>query len=128
VPVRRCPACGIVNRPTVAACECGFVFDALQAQAMGIARRTEVDDESLSDQRHYHMHRLTIGWLSIGAGVLLLAAAIALIAFKSRLLLAPGAGCAIAFGKGVHLVRASRRSLRLLDGRDAGLPRARLLK
>lgn len=126
--VRRCPECETINRPTVATCECGYVFDALQAQAMGLARRSELDEESLTDQRHYHLHRLTIGYLSLGGAMLLFGAAFALYALGSTVLLLPGAGCVLALAKGVQLIHTSQRHLRIIEGRDAVMPRARLLK
>lgn len=127
VSVRRCPDCGLVNRPTVPACECGFVFDAQQAQALGISGASDLASETLEDQRHYHMHRLTIGWFMIVGFVLLVLVCVALFVFGSPIMAFPAAGSVAGLVKGTRMIGAARRNLRALDGTDAKLPKAKLI-
>ena len=125
--VRRCPECNTVNRPTVPTCECGFVFDAQQAAALGISGASDLQSETLEDQRHYHMHRLTMGWFTIVAFVVLCLLCVALFVFGSPIMAFPAAGSVALLVKGTHMVGTARRHLRALDGGDGRLPRAKLL-
>lgn len=131
---RRCPECNTVNRPTVPVCECGYVFDAQQAQALAMVpaklRATELDDlqhESLEDQRHFHMHKLTLGWFMVAGGGVLVLASLALVLVRVRFLIGGMAVAGLTIAKGVSQVRRARRNLRALEGKDSNLPAAKLL-
>lgn len=126
--VRRCPECGTVNRPTVPACECGFVFDAEAAQALGISGGSALQDETVEDQKHYHMHRLTLGWITIAGFVLLCLTCLLLFVLGSPIMAFPAAGSVALLVKGVRMVQTSRRGLHAIEANDRKLPRARLLK
>lgn len=104
---RRCPACGLVNRPTVQQCECGQSFD-----------------ESPEDLRHLLMHRLTIGWMMlVGCGLLLLFS-IALVFVIGMFAVFPATACAGAMLKGATMISNARSGLRDLD---AKLPVAKVV-
>jgi len=118
----------MVNRPTVPTCECGFVFDAQVAQALGISGRSALQDETLEDQKHYHVHRLTLGWITIAGFVLLCLTCLLLFVLGSPIMAVPAAGSVALLVKGARMVQTSRRGLRALAGTDGKLPRARLLK
>lgn len=104
---RRCPACGLVNRPTVQQCECGQSFD-----------------ESPEDLRHLLVHRLTIGWMMVIGCVLALAFSLALIFVIGMFALIPATASAGAILKGATTIGNARTSLRELD---AKLPRATVI-
>ena len=131
--VRRCPSCGTVNRPTAPVCDCGHVFDAAATEALGIRRkRVQPDDdlshETLTDQRHYHMHKLTLGWLAIAGFVMLLGASVLLLVLGARISIVLVVFSFVTLAKGVRTIGRARRALRALDGNDGALPRAKLLK
>jgi hypothetical protein len=117
-----------VNRPTVPACECGYIFDAVQAQALAIRGTSELQGESLEDQRHYHMHRLTLGWIAIASFALLCLGCLALFVVGHGIMVAPAAASVALLIKGTRMVGKSRRALHGLDGDDPRIPKARLLK
>ncbi len=127
VSVRRCPECGTVNRPNAPRCDCGFVFDAAQAQALGISGRSDLQHETPEVQRHYHMHRLTVGWITIAGFVLLCLTCLALFVLGSPSMAFPAAASVVLLVKGVRMVTTSRRGLRAIADNEAKLPKARLL-
>ena len=133
---RRCPECNTVNRPTVPVCECGYVFDAQHAQALGIVRKTttaieehELAQETLEDQRQFQMHELTLGWFMVVGGALTLLVSVALIIAlaRARLLIGGLAAGGALLAKGGAQVGKARRHLRALEGKDSNLPKAKLL-
>jgi hypothetical protein len=128
VSVRRCPECGTVNRPTAPRCDCGFVFDAVQAQALGISGASDLQHETPEDQRHYHMHRLTVGWITIAGFVMICLTLLVLFVLGSTIMLWPALASVAMLVKGTRMVTTSRRGLRALAEHDARLPKARLLK
>lgn len=133
--VRRCPACGTVNRPTAPVCDCGHVFDAVATQALGIRPKQQGDDpdhdvslETLEDQRHYHIHRLTTGWFMVVGGGLALVVSFVLLLVGARLLVIALIASGGLLAKGVRRIGRARRRLRALEGADSTLPKAKLLK
>lgn len=108
-------------------CECGFVFDAIHAQAIGLSGASDLAHETPEDQRHYHMHRLTLGWFAIAGFVLVLVAAGALVVLGSRIMILPTAASFALLFKGARMVGTARRGLRALAANDAKLPKAKLL-
>ena len=129
-PARRCPDCGTVNHPTVPSCECGFIFDAAHAYALGMIESHEVNElegETLSDQRHFHLHQLTMGWFMVVGGVLALLVS-PLLAFVRLwfMLLAVSSSVGLLM-KGVRDVGSARRHLRILGGKGTRLPKAQLV-
>lgn len=116
-------------------CDCGHVFDAAATEALGIQpkRRVEVDDhdvsqETLEDQRHYHMHRLTTGWFMVVGGVLGVVASLVLVLLRARLLVIAMLASGGLLANGVRRVGRARRQLRALDGADSTLPKAKLIR
>ena len=126
--VRRCPECGIVNRPTVPVCECGFVFDAAAAQALGMSGASDLQSETTEDLKHYHTHRLTIGWMTIAGFVLVLLICLMLFVLGSPIMAFPAAGSVALLVKGARMVQTSNRGLLAIAANDGKLPKARLLK
>src|SRR5689334_25406089 len=104
--VRRCPACGLVNRPTVLQCECGQGFD-----------------EAPEDLHHLHMHRLTLGWMMLVGGVLGLLASIILVFVIGVFAAFAATACAGAMLKGGTMIRYAREGLKALPQ----IPKARAL-
>jgi hypothetical protein len=115
-------------------CECGYVFDALAAKAFAPKQRAagpadnDLDGETPEDQRHFHTHKLTLGWFSvIGAGVLLVFCVILLV-LSARLSII---GIVASIGwlvRGVSQIGKARVALRALAAHDASIPRARVVK
>ena len=104
--IRRCPACGLVNRPTVTQCECGQGFD-----------------EPPEDLRHLHVHRLTVGWMMVVGGIIGLAASVALVFVIYVFAAFPATACAGAMFKGGLMIRNAREGLRALPT----IPKAKAL-
>jgi hypothetical protein len=107
------------------------VFDAEQAHALALRVKSPTSDlqhESIEDQRHYHMHRLTVGWITIAGFAMLLLACLALFVLGGMLMVIPAAGTVAVLLKGVRMVTTARRGLRALAEHDARLPKARLLR
>jgi hypothetical protein len=104
------------------------VFDATQAQALGISGASDLQHETPEDQRHYHMHRLTVGWMTIGGFVLLCLTCLVLFILGSAIMAFPAAGSVALLVKGVRMVTTSRRGLLALEENEARIPKARLLK
>lgn len=104
------------------------MFDANAAQALGISGAADLHSESLEDQRHYLVHRLTMGWFSVIGAVLLGLVCAVLFLFGTILLMFPiAAATGALFVKGQRMISTSRRGLRALEGNDSKLPKARLL-
>jgi hypothetical protein len=104
--IRRCPACGLVNRPTVLQCECGQGFD-----------------EEPEDLRHLHMHRLTLGWMTAIGCSLLLVCSFALSMVIGFFSIIPATLCAGAILNAALKIRYARDGLRALPT----IPKAKLL-
>jgi hypothetical protein len=104
------------------------VFDAAAAQALGVSGRSALSDETIEDQKHYHMHRLTIGWMTIAGFVLVLLTCLMLFVLGSPIMAFPAAGSVALLVKGVRMVQTSNRGLQAIEANDGKLPKARLLK
>jgi hypothetical protein len=103
---RRCPMCGIVNRPSVTDCECGHTFDGER------------------DLPTMLRSRITVGWFMVGGGLVLTMGAVLLALVTSLVAIGIAAPAIALFVKGTRVVDAARHGLREL----AAVPKARLLK
>jgi hypothetical protein len=127
---RRCPACGLVNRPTVTHCECGYGFDG--AAPLAKSPLAVISDESPEDQRHQHMHTLTTGWLMVAGFVLIMVVSIATLVLASPIAIFPALSSVVMLRNGVKRIGAGRAGVRAVNARfpeppRLKLPRAKLL-
>ena len=84
--------------------------------------------KTLEDQKHHHVRRLTLGWITIAGFVLLCLTCLLLFVLGSPIMAFPAAGSVVLLVKGVRMVQTSRRGLDAIAANDAKLPKARLLK
>lgn len=104
------------------------MFDAEQAQALGLSGASDLQSETIEDQRHYHTYRLTMGWFMVVGFVFAIAGSLALFLVSTVVSIVAITGSIGLVVKGSRMIASGRRGLRALAAADARLPKARLLK